>query len=690
MAFWNRRKPQPVTAAVINTPDTVDEAAQKRVTRGSSEAWCMYRQVGEIHYGVTQQARLVGRLDWTMVVGDEETEADEALDKVFGNDLRNLQVTMAIHLQVAAAFALARIADEWQVLPFPLDHRNKKLAEQADILITCENPDPQNGEPDSPVIAALPVARELLLARTQARTTARSRIAQTNTVLYPAEGAGPDPEQFEKDIQEVMTAPMADETSTSVAVPNLIRWPSETIENWRLLDLTGPIDERLDERIDRLVRQLAIILDLPPTLLLGNADSNHWVAWADAEDNFLGHVEPLAVPIGRVLAQAVARISNTDPNALDIKPDPAPLLKRRPSIADVLAAHQQGIVSSAWAREQLGATPDDAATETEVDPIIQSALDLARGAPALVQNPGLPALVAQLRAVLKGGPVPDLPTGPVTNGDTQPAPARIGPATSEPATEQRPVAAAAPRTVDGHRLSDIDYQVQAALQDLIDDTSDRILERLGAVIRSSAQKRDIELPPVPNAELPRHYTGDIPNRDTIIDEEARKAMRRVDRIINRAYGRLQAMGIDVEVIENELDEAREQFVAATRTTVETKATGPEATGEAEAWTGAKLVAAVAAGVAAASALGATGFNPHSAIASGPRVMQYLQSESGLRITGRYEWDHQYQGANPHPQHLAFNGQEFDGLNIYSGGTQWFPGDHYGCQCDAAVVLERTS
>ena len=650
MAFWNRRprtaSAPPRTAAIARVGGTLEENL-RRVTRGSHEAWRIYREVGEIHYATQQQARLVGRLDWTMTVnGGEPEEADEVLHRVFGSGLRHLQQTMAVNLQVAGAFALARLNNEWRVLPFPLDHQNKKLAELADPLIAVETPDPQNGEPDSPVIASLPVARELLLARAQARAAARSRIAQTQVLLYPAEGAGPDPEEFERDFQQVLSAPLSDEQSVNVAMPNFIRWPRETIGEWRQLDLTGPLDEKLDERIDRLVRQLAIILDIPPSLLLGNADANHWTAWADAEDNFLGHVEPLAVPIGRALGQAIASLTQTDPDALVLTPDPAPLLRRRPTISDVLTAYQDGLVSAKWARAQLGATDDDAPTR--------------RGETETTGEPG-----------------------------AEPSPASSEPSggESQAQVEQATTAATRPAALDGARLADIDFQVSTSLTDLIDDTSDRIMERLGAVIRSTAQKRDIELPEGPNEILPRHYTGQIPNRDSIIDEEAMKAARRVDRIINRAYGRLRAMGLSVEPLRSELEAAHHQFSDAVRRSVDAKS--EDKSGEEQAWLGAQMIAAVAAGADTMDALPRAASPTVAAarvgIASSPRVQQALKRDLDIDVGG-YIWDHLYQGENPHPQHQSFDGREFDGESITEDGVIWSPGDHTGCACEATPQL----
>ena len=211
---------------------------------------------------------------------------------------------------------------------------------------------------DSPVAAIRDIATELILTRAQARATARSRTAQTMLVLYPKEGAGPNPTKFENDFAKVVTEPLSDEKSAFVATPNMIG-SADFIEKWRVLDLTGPIDDNLHERIDRLIHRPR---DRPRHRAVDPARPgglNQWSAYASLEDNWLGHVEPLAAPVGQAFAEGLTKAANIDRDRIEVIPDPAPLLRRRPAISDVIAAAQLGIVTFAWAAEQMGA-PDDA------------------------------------------------------------------------------------------------------------------------------------------------------------------------------------------------------------------------------------------------------------------------------------------------------------------------------------------
>lgn len=644
-------KDEPLAAATVRAFDRIPDRPVVDVLR-DGDLWRIFRCVPEVHYAVTQQARLVGRLDWRVEVDGEETEqGDEILRTAFGSNLRGCAVTAAIHLQVVGRFWLVRVpaqrgGREWRIFNSPLTSEQKKLAEQADVLVEVILEDPAiPNRADSPVAAIRDIATELILTRAQARATARSRTAQTMMVLYPKEGAGPNPKKFESDLAKVVTAPLSDEKAEAVAVPNIVGFPAEFIEKWRVLDLTGPIDEKLHDRIERLVRQLAIGLDIAPSILLGLEDSNQWSAYASLEDNWLGHVEPLAAPVGQAFAEGLTIAASVPEGRLDVVPDPAPLLRRRPPLADVIHAGELGIVKLWWVAEQLGA-PDDAVGD-----------GIAQEEPAPEEGP-------------------DTPTGnePVEQEETRQI-------TGAPTT-----AATTPQ-IDGTRLAEIDEQAYTSLEDLILDIAERALEKLGAKIRSIAQGRNIDLPDVPNAELARAYTGEVPNRDATIQQVAEAAIAKVARIIARAQGRLRAMGIEVppEPEQGGMTAAQAAFVSAVAATVAVQQEG--GTGIAEAWEAAREVATIAGGGEPGDFRQAA-----SGIALAAATLAIIRRDHGLAPPsgpGSHRWLHLYQGPDPHPVHLSLKDALFNGVSVFAGGYEAFPGDHAGCQCIAAPAAMTT-
>lgn len=651
-------KDEPLTAATVRSFDRIPDRPVVDALR-DGDLWRIYRCVPEVHYAVNQQARLVGRLEWRVEGdGEELPQGEEIMRQAFGADLRSISVMAAIHLQVVGRFWLVRAPGrtskpEWRILNSPLTSEQKKIAEQADVLVEVVIEDPAiPNRADSAVAAIRDIATEIILTRAQARGTARSRIAQTMVVLYPKEGAGPNATKFENDMAKVVAAPLSDEKAESVAVPNIIGFPADFIEKWRVLDLTGPIDDKLHERLERLIRQLAIGLDMAPSVLLGLEDSNQWSAYASLEDNWLGHVEPLAAPVGQAFAEALTKAAQIDRDRIEVVPDPSPLLRRRPALSDVIQAAQLGIVTFEWAAEQLGA-PEEAVGD---------------GAPE---------------------EEPAIPTGQTDEPALEQAPVQRQ-ITAEPGTPR--VAAHTPtHTIDGARLADIDDQAFTSLEDLILDIAERALEKLGAKIRSMAQGRNIDLPTdVPNVELARQFTGDIPNREATIDQVAQAAVGKVTRVIERAQGRLRAMGIEVppEPEQEGLTAAQAAFVAAVAATVAAQQEG--GTGIAEAWEAARQVATIAGGGEAQDFRQAA-----SGIALAASTMAIIRRDFGLAPPSgpaSHRWLHLYQGPDPHPVHLSLKDALFNGVSVFAGGYVAFPGDHAGCQCIAAparMVTVRT-
>lgn len=658
-----RNADEPITAATVRSFDRIPN--HPRTSLIDTDLWHIYRCVPEVHYAVNQQARLVGRLDWRVSINGEEVEdSEELMRQAFGNDLRGITVYAGIHLQVAGQFYLIRLpgADRrgarWRIIRSPLPHDQKKVAEAANAVVQVVVEDPAlSDRADSPVMAVKDIATELILTRAQARATARNRTAQLMTVLYPKEGAGPDPAAFERKIAKVMTDPLSDEKSSSVAVPNLIGWPSQYIDGWKTLDLTGPIDEKLHERVDRLIRQLAVGLDITPSLLLGLEDSTHWTAWASQEDNWLGHVEPLAAPIGQAMSAAIAMVTNTDPDAIEITPDPAPLLKRRPAITDVLTAWESGLVSDEWAREQLGAPETEAGPGR---PQITAGNDMTTDQGQQTANAEPLIEVSERRQITAG------------SGRAQPTTAAVGAQGVE---------------IDGRRLAEIDEQAYASFQDLVQDIADRVLEKLGARVRSLLQGRPGVggVSNLSNIELARQYAGEIPNAEATLTQTVQDALARVLRIITRAQGRVRAMGVEIPTSTAEdprVIGAGEAFLAAVVAVVGAIRGG--GTGTAEASMAARQIATIAGGGEASDFGGAV-----SGIALAASTMEVIRRDhllvpaQGAEGGTLYRWLHLYQGLHPHPVHLSLKDALVDQIPVFAGGFLAFPGDHAGCECVAA-------
>lgn len=602
-----RRRPstpdRALTAAAVSATTRYDGDSARRQDRRVSEAWDIYRLVGEVHYAVSQQARLVGRLSWRLSVNGNEMDsepAEEVMTAAFGSPavLRDLQVTAAIHMQVAGGYHLTKTGDKWEILKNPAEGPTKKKLEAADLVVTVENPDP--AEPrmrlDSPVLAVLDIARELLLARGQARAMARNRTAQLGVLLYPIEGAGADRTAFEQEFIDVITAPLADEMSTASVVPNLVGFPAEYIEGWKTLDLGGDVDDKIHERIEKLVHQLAVVLDSPIEVLEGTGDTNHWGAWLVSEDNYLNHVEPLASPIGEGFAQALELLlSESGEDDVEIEPDPQNLLKRRPTIENSLKAAEMGIVREEWVLEQLGASPEDA-------------------------GPGIQA-AWQAQRSRRG----------ITSGDDAPASQEPAATAAIPAPVEPLAITAAAAEPDTRVLAQLDVDLGESMSEMVSDTADRALERLGAQLRSMAQGGKVDLPDIPNQQVAIAYTQDIPNQSATIEDTATRFEPQFDRFTSRAFRKLRDAGVDLEPAKGDQIDAFAAFRAEVGNVVAARRAGR--TGESETWRASLRVNAILGGngdPVASPVVSAAGF-PISppGIALGRRSVSAMSRQYGV-------------------------------------------------------------
>ena len=646
-----RARPLIAAASAIADPGQLDSLFTA-TARTSADAWKIWRQVGEIHYATTQQSRLVSRCGWDVTIGGDQLEPEDAttlMEEAFGPKLGALAQQAALHLQVPGGYILARIDGIWGVYALSPDFKVKDRLRKADVLVSVTTPDPADPTRlDSPVIAAADVATELLLARAQARAQARNRTAQSGILLYPQEGVGGDVKTFENKLLTVITAPLADERSAASVVPNLVSWPAEQIEKWRLLDIGGTTDEKLHLKIEALVRQIAMILDSPPEILLGMGDVNHWSSWAIQEDNWFGHTEPLASRVGEGFAQALAMGSDTDPAEIAVTPDPAPLLQRRPATADVLSAFGMNLVSGEWARKQIGADEDDAPdAPPEEDPEIVDG-----------------EVVGE----------PQISTPP----------------------EATPIAAAVRPPFSTDRLMQIDRSAVDAALDLAEIAITRVSERVGAQLRARTQgdqaARDA-IRDIPNEDLPQKLGVDgLPGLDQTVNDTLTALLpKRWAALVNRTYAATRAAGLDIRLDPADLDDSTNLLVSVLAGVAVDRMTGK--TTDAATWTAVQRALAVAGGGAdPAPPITAAGLpSPLGlGISLGAKALLHVAQNFGL-VARAFEWVYGSDPrARPHPEHQALDGQVFDGEAIIENGIRWYPGDHAGCLCGVSPRWEEVA
>lgn len=298
------------------------------------------------------------------------------------------------------------------------------------ILIRVWRPHPHRWwEADSPVRSSLPVLRELVGLTMHVSAQIDSRLAGAGMLIVPQsaqralqiaagieDDADTDSDQFTPALMEAMLKPISDRASASAIVPLIVTVPDEACDKFKFISFDKPLDLELRELRAETIRRLALGLDAPPELLLGTGSISHWGAWLVLEDVVKTHLEPpLALICDALTTQYLWPVLVDQGMRADearqyvIWYDVSDLVVRPTRSADAQAMHAAGVISDAALRAANGFddsdAPEDPATDYPVEVLM--ALDMVRANPVLMGNPGLPQLVAQLRAVLSGN-IPDL------------------------------------------------------------------------------------------------------------------------------------------------------------------------------------------------------------------------------------------------------------------------------------------
>ncbi len=162
---------------------------------------------------------------------------------------------------------------------------------------------------DSPMRSALDDFEELLMLTRAIRSQARSRLAGSGILFIddrispaPPEPVGdedPVEDRYMDNLVTAMTAAMANEGVASEVVPILTRVPvpegmklSDMVYHQRIID-PPMLYQEAGMRMET-IRRIAVELDMPPEVLVGTADLNHWSAWLVDENTWKGHGEPVA------------------------------------------------------------------------------------------------------------------------------------------------------------------------------------------------------------------------------------------------------------------------------------------------------------------------------------------------------------------------------------------------------------
>lgn len=375
-------------------------------------------------------------------------------------------------------------------------------------------PDPQwSARPDSPLRGVLGEADELLILSRAIRAAGRSRIPAGLLLMpselsfgkqdpsKPAEDDRDDP--FSVALMEALTAAVEDEGDPSALVPPVIRGKAEHLKEVRHVMLSREIDGVQAGQRGELLRRIAQGLNVPPEIVTGMADLNHWTAWQVDGSTFSAHMEPRALGIFDALTSGAFRpifatyngVTDEHVEQVFLWYDESEVVTQPNRGQDAKDAHAALVISDDSLRQALGFSDADAPSADELarrvglkrgifdGAITETLLSYVLGKAFVDDVEGIRAVQQAIDATSTTAPAgemePDVPPVPDIQGPP--------PGSDEP-PEQEAVAAAASRPNPGERLTRIDTDLFTRLRMAADAALTRAMEKAGARLRSKVAK----------------------------------------------------------------------------------------------------------------------------------------------------------------------------------------------------------
>lgn len=587
--------------------------------------------------------------------------------------------------------------DKWYLYGGPADRQGHELPEDLLLNRIWRQHPHWHAQADSALRALGGTCRELLQMDRMYRSEGRSR-TNAGILLIPdeinlrekkrpgqstEEGQGTIADPFVRALITALVTPTTDEESAANVAPGVIKAKADLIEKFRHLTFGRDFTVEGAKRYDKLLLRLANGVDLPNSVLTGIEHLNHWSAWLVSEDEFDSHLAPLVemmcAALTKVFLEPALGEVTVDPGKRAIVwYDASALISHPNKSADADGAFDRFAISYDSYRRYKGYSEDDAPDDAEIQARIK-----------IVQE------TKPTRGAIDAGTGP--PSGASTTGIIEP-----------PSIQ----ASAAIAKALGLRLAGIDRQLRMDVQAACESVIQQSLTAAGGV--DDIDWTDLEASwESLTAEAQRTIRGialEYGDFDDALVEEVQDDDRRNGYLVLvaalTAYISFQLYSPAPHA--EQFGEITERFTVPPGIVREAMAVaggaapppprGPAGGTSAQSET-ATSTASSSAGAAASTATviedPITG-EPAGGVATGSTSREVF-AEVGL-ITNMWVWV--YGNADrPFPPHENLDTVEFNSFHdevltvqpedAWLGVEFYRPGDHNGCQCDFAPVMEES-
>ena len=501
MARTRVEPPAPAPKTVIASAQKLSSKPQpnKRLETKAwqSQAWYYFDTIGEFAFAANWVGNLLSRavLYATRDVGNgpervqPNSPADLALDELFNG--RDGQAGMLHDIGVAytvagecyiVGFESKGVSDWFVTSPEDLQSKggvwflNKDELPSDAFILRIWRPHPRKrNQATSPARAALPILAEIESLTQRINAEASSRLTGAGIMWVPnqiaaaastlsqsgEETIGVTAASFVRTLQETMGTAIGDPGDASAMVPIVITADGEFIDKVTLTKFWSEMDGNLLALREAATKRLGLALDMPPEVLTGAGEANHWSAWQIDESAIKAHAEPLLRAITADLAKGYLRpvlkgeVPDNEVREYGIGADTAEMRLRPNRSKEALELNDRGELSAKALRRETGFTEDDAMEGDEKARwILQK----------MASGSATPEMVAAAARIL-GAPLPEI-------------------VLDEPTNEARPD----PSLLE-HPTRDIPEQTNAALMAASEVMVFRALERGGNRLRTKTTNK---------------------------------------------------------------------------------------------------------------------------------------------------------------------------------------------------------
>lgn len=422
------RKPEPVaetgnslvaSAARVNTAAFSGINRYNTGTEWHSTSWHYYHTIGEFRFGCDWKGAMLSKAILRASKKDPKTGNYEILydgpaagymEDLFGDDDGRAEMLrlIGIHMEVTGkCFAVtypdfgpyAGDEDIWRIVAstkltrpssptdyYRIEGETIPVDPGKVVCIEIWRPDPEDSKkPISPSQAVLTSLGQIEALDQHIAAQVDSRLAGAGIILFPSEMTFPTPpipdgavqrqantaDDLMQIIQTAMSAALRNRADPASKVPIVITAPAEAISAIHHIKFWSDLDEKVIEMRDAAIGRLALGMDIPPEVLKGNGDMNHWSAWQSDESAIKSHTEPLLKIITSALAKAYLRpalkgeVSDEELRYFSIKADTSEMRLRPNRSKEALELYDRGELTGQALLRETGFDDDDAPDEEE-------------------------------------------------------------------------------------------------------------------------------------------------------------------------------------------------------------------------------------------------------------------------------------------------------------------------------------